>query len=83
LTQKSDALDDTERQPDWSKSKSSKPKIAMKINFGKLPEVICSDDSETDLPPVLNDPSKKSNRKTKRLFDQCYKNRVNLKILQF
>ena len=64
-----DPLEETETQPDWSKLKSGKnQKIKMKINFGPLPEVQCSDDSEEDLPPVLDDPSSKL-RKNKRLFD--------------
>ena len=60
-------LETTETQPDWSKAKSSKT-IKMKINFKPLPEVK-SDDSEEDLPPVLDEPEKSKNLKKRRIFD--------------
>ena len=40
----------------------------MKINFKPLPEVQPSDDSDEDLPPVLEDPNSEKPRKN-RLFD--------------
>ena len=40
----------------------------MKINFKPLPEVQPSDDSDEDLPPVLEDPNSEKRRKN-RLFD--------------
>ena len=54
--------------PDWTKAQAGKPKIQMKINFKPLPEVQPSDDSDEDLPPVLEDPNPEKKRKN-RLFD--------------